>query len=81
MASLQIRELPADVYEALAHRAQREGRSLAQQAIVELRKMREIEARERRMDTISRLLRRLAKGERRAVQTPPETLIRRDRDR
>lgn len=36
MASLQIPELRDDVYEALAERARREGRTLAQQALTEL---------------------------------------------
>ena len=43
MPSLQIRDLPEDVYRALAERAEREGRSLAQQALHELRKMPELE--------------------------------------
>lgn len=43
MPSLQIRNLPGDVYEALRLRAAREHRSLAQQAIVELRKVSEVE--------------------------------------
>ena len=38
MASLQIRNLPDDLYEALSARAKAEGRSKAQQAIAELRK-------------------------------------------
>ena len=81
MPSLQIRELPPDIYETLAHRAQREGRSLAQQAIVELRKVAELEARQIRLETIERLRRKLEKGAERTTQTPPEVLIREDRDR
>ena len=42
MPSLQIRDLPDDVYQALALRAEREHRSLAQQAIVELRRIPEL---------------------------------------
>lgn len=38
MPSLQIRELPTELYEALALRARLEQRSLAQQAVTELRK-------------------------------------------
>ena len=81
MSSLQIRDLPPDIYETLSHRAQREGRSLAQQAIVELRKVPELEARQRRMETIEKLRRRLEKGENNTAMTPPERLIREDRDR
>ncbi len=81
MASLQIRELPRDVYETLAHRAEQEGRSLAQQAIVELRKVPELEAKRNRMDTIEKLRHKLAQVADSTVRTPPEALIREDRDR
>jgi hypothetical protein len=46
--TLQIRNLPDHLYEALALRAEREGRSLAQQAVHELGKLPEVEARARR---------------------------------
>lgn len=49
MSTLQIRHLPEDVFQALAFRADKEHRSLAQQAIVELRKLPEVEARGRRL--------------------------------
>jgi plasmid stability protein len=39
MPSLQIRDLPDDVYHALAFRAQQEHRRLAQQAVAELRRI------------------------------------------
>lgn len=52
MSTLQIRHLPEDVFQALAFRADKEHRSLAQQAIVELRKLPEIEARKRRLQTL-----------------------------
>lgn len=82
MSSLQIRDLPPDIYETLAHRAQREGRSLAQQAIAELRKVPELEARQRRLETIERLRRRIGKeGGGQVALTPPEVLIREDRER
>jgi len=80
MASLQIRDLPPDIYETLSHRAEREGRSLAQQAIAELRKVPELEARQRRLETVEKLRRRLEGGGE-AVKRPPEDLIREDRDR
>lgn len=81
MPSLQIRELPPEIYETLAHRAEREGRSLAQQAIVELRKVAELESRERRMETIEELRNRFESGTDSRDLPPPETLIREDRDR
>jgi len=79
MPSLQIRELPEDVYEALAYRARQAGRSLAQQAVVELRKMTQAGGRSRRqqvLDEIERQPRRDTTG-----WPSPEELIRRDRDR
>ena len=81
MPSLQIRELPPEIYETLAHRANREGRSLAQQAIIELRKVAELESRERRMETIEELRDRFESDKSCRDLPPPETLIREDRDR
>ena len=81
MASLQIRDLPDDIYETLSHRASREGRSLAQQAIAELRKVPELEARQRRLETLSRIRDRLGERQLRELSRPPEDLIREDRER
>lgn len=81
MPSLQIRDLPPDIYETLSYRAEREGRSLAQQAIVELRKVPELEARARRIEVIAKLRRKLEDGQTGTALTPPEALIREDRDR
>jgi plasmid stability protein len=39
MPSLQIRDLPDDLYQALSFRARQQHRSLAQQAVVELRRI------------------------------------------
>ena len=78
MPSLQIREMPEDVYLALSERASREGRSLAQQALHELRKLPELEAAERRRAVVERVRKRdsvLATGAMDAVD-----LIREDRD-
>lgn len=81
MASLQIRDLPDDIYETLSHRASREGRSLAQQAIAELRKVPELEARQRRLETLNRIRDRLDQREPRTLSRSPEDLIREDRER
>jgi plasmid stability protein len=81
MASLQIRELPDDVYEALARRARAEGRSLAQQAVVELKRLPGRDARERRRETVERLLGKLDASRGRDLQPTPEALIREDRER
>jgi len=78
MPSLQIRELPEDVYEALAERARREGRSLAQQAVAELRGMVELAAVDRRRRTLE-ALDQPAKEARPALPDPV-ALVREDRD-
>ncbi|HEX4498067.1 MAG TPA: hypothetical protein VIE43_20490 [Thermoanaerobaculia bacterium] len=81
MPSLQIRDLPEDVYEALAFRAQAEHRSLAQQAIVELRRIPELTARERRLGLLTKLKNRMEAEPSRRLSPPPEDLIREDRER
>ena len=81
MPSLQIRDLPEDVYEALAFRAQVEHRSLAQQAIVELRRIPELTARERRLGLLNELRKRMDAGPGPHLSRPPEDLIREDRER
>ena len=77
MPSLHIRELPQDVYEALAELARREGRSVAQQAVAELRRVAELAAADRRL-----LLEELdhAVDERRQALLDPVRLIRENRD-
>lgn len=78
MPSLQIRDLPDDVYAALAWRAERAGRSLAQQALAELRAVSSRSDRSRRL----RLLEQLSDREAPDAQLPtPEELIRKDRSR
>jgi plasmid stability protein len=79
MPSLQIRDLPDDVYRALAERARRQGRSLAQQALFELRRMAEVEAEERRRATLD-ALRDRQWPESLATLPDPVDLVREDRD-
>ena len=81
MASLQIRQLPDEVYEALTYRAERAGRSLAQQAVAELRAVPELEAHARRARTIEELRERIRRHGPIEVPVAPEVLIREDRDR
>ncbi|HEV7517393.1 MAG TPA: hypothetical protein VGR07_13915 [Thermoanaerobaculia bacterium] len=81
MASLQIRDLPDDVYEALAFRAETEHRSLAQQAIVELRRIPELTARERRLAILEELKKRIESEPPLRLSRAPEELIREDRER
>jgi plasmid stability protein len=80
MAILQIRDLPDDLYAELRREAERSHRSIAQQAIVELRKAQEL-------DTSARhaALQRIrttppARGGTKRMPAP-ETLIRVDRAR
>jgi antitoxin FitA len=81
LASLQIRDMPEDVYEALALRARVEHRSMAQQAIVELRRIPELTARERRLEVLQRLKERFESEPPRKLPFAPEDLIREDRGR
>ncbi|HWM89635.1 MAG TPA: hypothetical protein VN493_02595 [Thermoanaerobaculia bacterium] len=81
MPSLQIRDMPEEVYEALTVRARREHRSLAQQAVVELRRIPELVARGRRLDVLDRLRKRIASEPPRCLPVAPADLIREDRRR
>jgi plasmid stability protein len=81
MASLQIRDLPDDVYEALAYRAEAEHRSLAQQAIVELRRIPELTARTQRLEILKELRRRIETEKPLPLPRSPEDLVREDRER
>ena len=79
MPSLQIRDMPDDVYEALAERARRQRRSLAQQAVADLARIPELEARRTRQAVIERL--RTSKPVLPKKALDPVKLIREDRDR
>lgn len=78
MPTLQIRELPDDVYEAVAAAARSEQRSLSQQAVVELRRALGMVNDDRRLA----VLRCLRESGRRlpAASVSPEDLLREDRD-
>jgi len=80
MPTLQIRNLPDDVYQALAVRAERAQRSLAQQALVELRAATADQAGSRRRDVLE-AIKRSMQTERQKVTPLPEELIRADRER
>ena len=80
--SLQVRDLPEAIYRKLADRAQREHRSLSQQATILL--ARALEASPSPKERRQRLLEGLR--ERPLIQSweglaPPETLVREDRER
>jgi antitoxin FitA len=55
MPSLQIRDMPEEVFEALAERARRHRRSMAQQATTDLARSREYDSRERRRSIVTAL--------------------------
>ncbi len=81
MPSLQIRNLPDDLYQTLSFRAEQAHRSLAQQALIELRNVTGsaiIRPRARILETISRDIAELGA---RTPSAPPEKLIREDRKR
>jgi plasmid stability protein len=79
MPSLQIRDLPDDLYQALAFRARQEHRSLAQQAVAELRRVPTLTAGERRRAVIARIRATLQKPEI-PLSPSPEDLVREDRE-
>lgn len=81
MVSLQIRNMPPDVYEALAARAKAENRSMAQQVIVELRRLPELAVRETRKQVLAKLRERRRESGLRELSIPAEQLIREDRER
>jgi hypothetical protein len=80
MPNLQIRDLPEDVYQAVAEAARIERRSLSQQAIIELRRALGLTAAAQRtaqaLTALRESGRRLPEG-----AQPPEDLLREDRDR
>lgn len=78
MPTLQIRDLPEDVYQGIAAAARAEHRSLSQQAIVELRRALSLaDPAQRRARLIAELA---ASGRRLPADAPaPEALIREDR--
>lgn len=81
MPSLQIRNLPDDLYQTLSFRAEQAHRSLAQQALIELRRATgsaNAAERERILETISQDIADLGT---RTPHAPPERLLREDRDR
>lgn len=81
MPSLQIRELPDDLYNSLSLRAEREHRSLAQQALVDLRRALSADKTSRRKRVLAEIRADLAGGVFDAPAHDPEGLIRADRER
>ena len=80
MATLQIRDMPDEVYEAPADRAQTQHRSVEEQAIAELARNAEVEAHRVRRAAIE-WLRQAEPLVRDEDAFDPVQLIREDRDR
>ena len=81
MPTLQVRELPEDVYRRLQRLAESENRSLAQETIVLLRKALEIDTtHQQRRKAVLDTLRHIDTIDTRDLP-PPEEIIREDRDR
>jgi hypothetical protein len=81
MAILQIRDFPEDLYAELRREAERSHRSIAQQAIVELRKAQGLDTSVRHA-ALERLRRTAPLLSLKDASVPsPEALIREDRDR
>lgn len=83
MPSIQVREVPDVIYKKLAEGAKRDGRSIAQQALVLIAKMLEVDPQPkvRRQALLERLRREPVIGQGSAAFSAPSELIRQDRDR
>ena len=81
MPSLQIRKLPDDLYQNLAFRAEQAHRSLAQQALIDLRSAAGGTNTGRRKQILETISRDIADLGPRPPLAPPEQLIREDRER
>lgn len=81
MPSLQIRNLPDDIYQAIALRAERAHRSLAQQAVIELRSVIDGDREGRRRQILLRIRQSLAEDGVAGALPAPEAMIREDRER
>lgn len=81
MPSLQIRKLPDDLYQTLAFRAEQAHRSLAQQALIDLRSAAGGAGTGRRARILETISQDIADLGTRPTLAPPEKLIREDRER
>lgn len=81
VAILQIRDLPDDLYAGLRHAAERDHRSIAQQAIVELRKAQAVDTSARHAALTRIRAAQSAPGRLRKRAPAPEKLVRADRER
>ena len=81
MPSLQIRNLPDDLYQTLSFRAEQAHRSLAQQALIELRRATGSAITKPRKRILEAVSQDIADRGTQTSSTPPEKLIREDRER
>jgi len=78
MPTLHLRNLPDDVYQVLAVRAERAQRSVAQQALIELRAATGMQTNSKRREVLERI-RRSVEHHTFVAQPLPEASIREDR--
>ncbi|MCD4747843.1 MAG: hypothetical protein K8R59_00600 [Thermoanaerobaculales bacterium] len=81
MPSLQIRDLPEHLYNVLAERARKNRRSLAQQATIELERLTQAEARNKRLEAVARLRQAYDTSGFNDTTVDPVEVVREDRDR
>jgi plasmid stability protein len=81
MPTLQVRDLPEDIYDRLHEKAKQEHRSIAQETVVLLRKA--LDDAEVRRDRRSRALERISRRRPAQVEGFPasDEVVREDRDR
>ena len=81
MPSLQIRQMPDDIYQALTFRAEQAHRSLTQQALIELKLALGGGGKQRRLQTLQKIRQRNAQQAAPIVIPDLEAGIRQDRER
>ncbi len=81
MPSLQIRQMPDSIYNALSFRAEQAHRSLTQQTLVELTVALGGDGKLRRLQALERIRQRHAQQTPPAVMPDLEAAIRQDRER
>lgn len=81
MPSLQIRNLPDDLYQTLTFRAEQAHRSLAQEALETLRNALENTGAARREQILEQIGQDIAAAGARKLSFSPAQLLREDRDR
>lgn len=82
MPSLQVRDLPENIYEKLAEQAQKEHRSLAQQAVVLLAKGLNVDlnTKEKRKQLIDRIVKDSEETSKYTLSNPAD-ILKKDRKR